>query len=726
MITKIVMDDVACFKHPAELNTDKRINLIYGLNGTGKSTISRYFYNYGKDDPNFSRCRIENIDDAELLVYNQQFIHDNFYEKEDFPGVFTLSKTNKEAEKRLTLGQKVLTRLNQEKIEQEEQQQSNFTKLQQQRQIAEDRVWEIKTDYTGGDRVFEYCLDKLRGSKGKLFDYIASLPKPSQKPKREVEVLKKEIENVSGESDVQVPPLALLDIPLEKIESHEIFLKQVVGNENSSVAELYKQLGNSDWVKQGLAYLPEETQSPATRCPFCQQETITIELKKAIQDFFDESYERDINQLQRLSAEYEKLMALIPQRDQFLSSRFIAENQTEFESLYRDLISAINKNKRLIEKKLKTPSQSIDLIPTRAFFEQFNVYLQKVNIEIDSHNIKIKNRDATLLALKQEFWVIMRWKYNQVLENYQKESKLLRSNNNQIDDNLKLNNAKTHRVRSIIRDEQRKTINLQEAIDNINGGLLELGIDGFEIEEGGEQHYKLTRAVTCKDTFNTLSEGEKMIISFLYFREICKGRRTLDSMNKKKILVIDDPISSLSHIFIFNIGRMIVNDFFRSDEFEQVFLLTHSLYFFYEMTDINHKNRKENQRLFRLQKNNNGSIFTKMKYEEIQNDYHAYWSIIKNPDNSPALIANCMRNIVEYFFGFVEKENLSCLFQRKELQTTRYQAFMRYMNRESHSIGQNIFDLNEFDYGIFLEAFEMLFIISHYGKHYERMMRKIH
>ena len=726
MITKIVMDDVACFKQPTELKTDKRINLIYGLNGTGKSTISRYFYNYEKGDPDFSRCRVENIDDTELLVYNQQFIYDNFYEKEDFPGVFTLSKTNKKAEKRISLGQKVLTRLGQENIKQEELQQSNLTKLQRQRQIVEDRIWEIKTAYTGGDRVFEYCLEGKKGSKGKLFEYIASLPKPSQKPKREIEVLKKEIENVSGESDVQVPPLALLDISLDMIERQELFLKQIVGNENSSVAELYKRLGNSDWVKQGLAYLPEETQSSITQCPFCQQETITLKLKKAIQDFFDESYERDINQLQRLSAEYERLIALIPQREQFLSLRFIAENQTEFESLYRNLISAINKNKRMIEKKLKTPSQSIDLISTRAFFEQFNAYLQKVNIEIDSHNIKIQNRDATLLALKQEFWVIMRWKYNQVLENYQKESKLLRSENDQINDNLRLNKAKTHRVRSIIREEQRKTINLQEAIDNINSGLLELGIDGFKIEEAGEQHYKLTRAVACKDTFNTLSEGEKMIISFLYFREICKGRRTLDSVNKRKILVIDDPISSLSHIFIFNIGRMIINDFFRSDEFEQVFLLTHSLYFFYEMTDINDDRRKKNQRLFRIQKNHDGASITDMKYEEIQNDYHAYWSIIKNPNNSPALIANCMRNIVEYFFGFVEKERLDCLFQRKEFQATKYQAFMRYMDRESHSIGQNIFDLSEFDYEVFIEAFKMLFTTSQYEKHFEKMMKKIH
>lgn len=719
------MNNVACFKQPATLETDKRINLIYGLNGTGKSTISRYLYNYAEDDSCFSKCSVEGLGDEELLVYNQQFIYDNFYEKEDFPGVFTLSKTNKEAEKRIALGKKVLNRLCQTKTNQEEKQQSNINKLQKQRQIAEDRIWEIKTDYTGGDRVFEYCLENLKGSKGKLFEYVENLSKPTQKPKRSIDDLKKEVESVSEESDEQVTLFNLLDIQLGKIEKDDLFSKQVFGNENSSVAELYKRLGNSDWVKQGLTYLPEEVPSTGTQCPFCQQETISNKLMKAIRNFFDESYERDINQLRGLSTEYDRLTASIPLRAQYLSSRFIVATQTDFERLHRNLIATIDKNKRLIEQKLQSPNQSINLISSMALFEEFNTYLQKVNAEIESHNIKIRNRDATLQELKREFWVLMRLKYSQVFENYQKESKLLKDGNQQIEDSLRLCKEKTLRVQSIINEEQLKTINLQEAIDHINDGLLELGIDGFKIEETGGQHYKLTRTEACKDTFKTLSEGEKMIISFLYFREICKGRRTPGSVNNRRILVIDDPISSLSHIFIFNIGRMIVNDFFRSEEFEQVFLLTHSLYFFYEMTDTNNDRRKEKQRLFRLQKNHTGSSISDMKYEEIQNDYHAYWSIIKNSSNSPALIANCMRNIVEYFFGFVEKESLSCLFQKQEFKATRYQAFVRYMDRESHSIGQNIFDLSEFDYEIFFEAFKKLFITSNYEKHYDKMMKKI-
>ena len=94
---------------------------------------------------------------------------------------------------------------------------------------------------------------------------------------------------------------------------------------------------------------------------------------------------------------------------------------------------------------------------------------------------------------------------------------------------------------------------------------------------------------------------------------------------------------------------MIHNEFLRTDTYEQVFILTHSLYFFYELTNIKREERERDQKLFRLIKNEHGSSFSTMKYEEIQNDYQAYWYVIKDQNQPPALIANCMRNIIEYF-----------------------------------------------------------------------------
>src|SRR5690606_35380732 len=141
------------------------------------------------------------------------------------------------------------------------------------------------------------------------------------------------------------------------------------------------------------------------------------------------------------------------------------------------------------------------------------------------------------------------------------------------------------------------------------------------------------------------------------------------------------------------------------------------------MTDPQNERRHENQKLFRIRKNSTGSQILEMKYEEIQNDYHAYWFVIKDEESPAALIANCMRNIIEYFFNFVEKKDLNNVFQKPAMQENRFQAFSRYINSESQSLGQNIFVIKEFNYADFKDAFALVFKENGYEEHYKKMMK---
>ena len=73
MINKIIIKNVKCYKDSAVLETDKKINLIYGLNGTGKSTISDFFLK--NEEEKYKSCSLEGLtDNDEILVYNQTFI----------------------------------------------------------------------------------------------------------------------------------------------------------------------------------------------------------------------------------------------------------------------------------------------------------------------------------------------------------------------------------------------------------------------------------------------------------------------------------------------------------------------------------------------------------------------------------------------------------------------------------------------------------------------------
>ena len=318
----------------------------------------------------------------------------------------------------------------------------------------------------------------------------------------------------------------------------------------------------------------------------------------------------------------------------------------------------------------------------------------------------------------------MRWDYDQTISAYYNEKNVIEKKIHRTQKELIDIESKISDQKKVIVDQQKNTVNIEEAIANINNGLLDLGIDCFRIEKHSDSLYKIVRNEQCGNTFQTLSEGEKMIISFLYFIELCKGKQNEIEASKKKIIVIDDPISSLSHIYIFNIGQLIKSNFTKPDsKYEQIFILTHSLYFFYELTFIKDEVRELYQKLFRMIKNQNGSEIFVMKYQEVQNDYQSYWHVIKDEDQPPALIANCMRNIIEYFFGFIEKTEFNNVFQMDKFKSNKYQAFYRYMNRESHSIAQNIFDIKEFNYNDFKDAFKLVFEESGYSAHYKRMIK---
>ncbi|ATA73049.1 hypothetical protein CGC49_07015 [Capnocytophaga sp. H4358] len=707
MITKISIDKVASYKKPTVLETDKKINLIYGLNGTGKSTLSDYLYK--KTDEEYKNCSIEGLgENHEILVYNQSFIQDNFFEVENLKGIFTLSEENKEAETKISDARKEIEKLKNQKTEKEKELSNEEKEIAQKYETAKNTIWKIKTDYSGGDRVLEFCLGGYKGSKDNLFEHIISLSKPTIKPTKSIDDLKNKLQSISGDNAQKYSNLPQITFSPQNIETEKLLSKQIVGNENSSISELIKQLGNADWIKSGLQYLPEKQIQENSICPFCQEKTISNELIENIKNYFDASYEADINYLNTFLEEYSNGILSIPNKATFETNPKFEEYKKDFEIKYNAFSKILEDNKKQIENKIKTPSVPIVLNSSEKALQELNAIIQKINSLIDEHNKNIEQITAVREKIRTDFWEIMRWNYDQTISSFKNDKIISKNKTDTLSSELKDITDKITFQNTIISEQQKQTVNIDEAIKNIKNGLIDLGITDFEIKKHSDNRYKIVRGENENGIFRSLSEGEKMIISFLYFLELCRGKKEATEIEKKKIIVIDDPISSLSHIYVFNIGRLIKNEFFGKKKtikdketgekitqwefkYEQIFILTHSLYFFYEITETKHDERKETQSLFRLSKNEDGSSFVTMKYEEIQNDYQAYWYIIKDESQHPALIANCMRNIIEYFFNFVEKKDLNNFFLQEPLKDNRFQAFYRYINRESHSLGQNIF-----------------------------------
>ncbi|MCD6654171.1 MAG: AAA family ATPase [Sulfurovum sp.] len=722
MITSIKLKSIASYINERALNTDKKINLVYGLNGTGKTTLSNFLKD--KNNTKFGNCTIIGGESAKIFVYNQEFINENFYERDDLKGVFTISEVNGTAEKNIEDAKAEIKELEtQEKVKKTELENINGANGKKKKKLSEatEKIWNIKTTFSGGDRILDYCLESVKGSKDSLFNHIKSLVKPSNKPTKTTDDLKKDISKIEGNDAINLDPLQKIVLSgVIEFENNTIFDEVIVGNKNSTVANLIEIFQNSDWVKRGLSYLPNEINETAS-CPFCQQKTVTKNLADEIKNYFDKTYEDKIDLLKRLKFQYQTIKNNISAIDSFLVNDYANAVKIELESLHTKLLTGLSQNITAIENKIKLPSNKVTLQSSSQALKDFNELIEKINQEITEHNEKIKNKKNVKDSIKKEFWEIMRWEYDVYISAYENDLKDLEKEEAKI--NLALqkiqNNIKAQR--DIITENQDKTINIEKAIESINYQLALLGLHGFEIKPFEDKFYRIVRESESKPEFKSLSEGEKMIISFLYFVELCKGKESETEEIQNKIVVIDDPISSLSHNYIFNVAQLIKKEFFETSNYLQVFVLTHSMYFFHELCKIHNKKDKK---LFRIVRSNDkSSSILEMSQDEILNDYQAYWKILKDHENGNAhdnILANAIRNILENFFGFIDNEKMK--ESVSQLNSIKYGAFLRYIDRESHSDQTNISDVKEIDVNLFKEAFKQIFEESGNIKHYNKMM----
>ena len=297
MITKITLNNVASYKNTATLVTDKKVNLIYGLNGTGKSTFSKFLQN--PSDVVFNECSLESNatinTSEEIHVYNQKFIEDNFYNSPALKGIFSLSKENKEAKECIDTAIDEIKRLEKLNEEQEKKKRELENTFMQELNDVKEKVWKIKKDYSGGDRVLEYCLKGYMKS-DLLFSYIKNINKPQLKPQKTIEQIKSEVQLLIGDTSQKQNRIDTLMTDLSYIEKDEIWEKSIVGTSNSTFSTFIQKIGCSDWVRIGNQYLLMQDDQMSV-CPFCQQKVDKNDLLTKIMDCFDESYRDDIEML---------------------------------------------------------------------------------------------------------------------------------------------------------------------------------------------------------------------------------------------------------------------------------------------------------------------------------------------------------------------------------------------------------------------------------------------
>ncbi len=733
MLESVTIKKIATYDDSGIQITDlKKVNFIYGANGSGKTTLTRYLAD--TTNPQFSDCshQWQNNSPIKTLVYNKEF-RENSFKNGKMTGVFTLGHATPEQIKSLKLLEVELEVIRQKGFKKRNTLDKQVESKQQNEVLFRDKVWEnIFRKYEVDFKEAFVGFQKGEKFRNKLLEEFHN----NTSPFKSYAELKRKAETVFGKPPTTLQSISTIDFArLIEIETHNIWQKKIIGKTDVDIAILIQKLNLNDWVNQGRIYLQEDE-----TCPFCQQPTITEDFRKQLENYFDETFTTDTKLVKDNNEEYNRLALNLTNLLLEVETAEKANTETKlntesFSAHLKTLSSQFISNRELLNNKIKEPSRSIDLISVKEQLENIQQLITEANTAIAAHNFIVTNYKSERTDLIQEIWKFLFEESREHIEDYEKKSKGLQKGIEALTVQRQELLTQYNLQNNKIVQENKNVTSVQPSIDEINNTLKYYDILNFKIVpfKTEKNMYQILREDgTLADS--TLSEGEITFLTFLHFLQFAKGGITAETVLDERILVVDDPISSLDSNVLFVVSALlkeIIKAIKQGEsKIKQIILLTHNVYFHKEVSFVDRSKNNDSETFYWILRRK-GIVSTIQKYEmknPIQNSYELLWQELKNRDaNSDITIQNTMRRIIENYFkilGRYADDHLIDSFQIPQEQEI-CRSLICWINDGSHSIPDDIFiEYQESVIDKYFEVFKKIFYQMGHSAHYGMMMRE--
>lgn len=724
MINKLVIANVASFdSNGIKVDDLNKVNYIYGGNGVGKTTISSYINSLTntntdkKSDNSYSYCSSDYSLVEEIFVYNQRYLENVIVEKQ-IPGIFSLGEDAKSYEEKLEEHKKNKS-INDEKIDKAS---ANLIIAKEELTNSKNRfidyLWEIYRDKDrelyfvfnntafynrNNKRIFyeQYQNDK------KLFNNIST--------KLSVEELIKSTEKVYDAELLTVSLIPEINFGTN-LSNFDILKEVIIGKENIDFSDMINSLNIQDWVSKGINIIDENHLS---HCPMCQRK-LTESIVSNLKNYFDSTYTDKIEKLNNKISHYKKCYSELRKnieelkKHDFLTRKDIVEIELEAEAInYR--------NERILEKKLYNPSTKQELEDFEDILKDLHLLIKNANSSIQEHNKIVNNRDESkrkiIKEAKAHFFKLVNKYSKKYLEDIEVKTKKVVGINSQI----KKVNGFNDKINLEIDKINTKISGIEFTVSDINKQLRLFGFYNFQIKAVDDTYYSLIRD-NGDLVDNNLSEGEKTFISFLYFyHTIIKDK------DSKKIVVIDDPISSLDSSILYVVSSIIKQLVGKKEKFniEQLIISTHNTYFYKEIT---YRSDNNITNYYILRKNQGISFIKKYENNPINSSYELLWKELKEAKETPnSSVPNIMRRILEEYFTFLGNKKLDELVQVfDEEEQIIAESLIKFAHDGTHRIKDDLYveETGE-TYKKFYKVFEELFKKNDQHEHYKMMVTSV-
>ncbi|EAI8320969.1 RloC protein, partial [Campylobacter coli] len=578
----------------------KTINIFYGRNYSGKTTLSRIARSFelkkhNEDflDGNF-KIKLEDgsfltqndviNSNLDIRVYNSDFVKENLnylYDKKgNIKGFKSIGEEQKNIKEIIEKREKILKTRN-EKLQKLENDKKEFLNDDRETKLEEkftEKASLIATNpnYLKGYRYNKTALKKdLNIIKNNEDAYILNNEEQNQfiKILEDKEKHNTNFNNTFNKDNFQ----GILKHSLGILE------KEVIIKENLT-SELRQ------WLEEGLKFHKEHLSTQ--QCKFCNN---PLTLERIV--WIENNIKDDSGEKEKIEEELKDLLDNFENYKLELKKILQDIEYENFYSNYKDSFIALkeqlganiaNYNKELlkIEEKIKEKQKDvftpIKLENTNDFSDEIFLILNKIeNLckENDEYTNKLStNQDEAREKLRLN--EVAKFAKDSDCFAIQDEIQNLKQNINTLEKSIATQNNKIDLLESRIKKYKEKLSNLETSTSNINKYLKSyFGHNMLELkvkkDDKGQLNGEFEILRNGKQAKN-LSEGECSLIAFCYFVASLKDANTKD---KNPIIWIDDPISSLDNNHIFFIFSLIENEIIKKDSFEQFFISTHNLDF---------------------------------------------------------------------------------------------------------------------------------------------------
>lgn len=711
----------------------KPVNFLFGTNGSGKTTISRAL----TDPRRFPGSALSWVPGAGALgvrTYNRDYVDETIRQAANLPGVFLLGKTSQEIqdeidelsapEGSIAASGKRLDHLSQTLAVKE-------SEIAVAQKALREAAWLSRVEVPPE---LQAMFAGFNNSKENLASRVVDVASKNAEAIEEFPALVAEAAAVLAEDASRIervpfgPPLRL-----ETLVGGELFAIPIVGSAEVRLSSLIQELHNADWVQHGLAYLPKAD----GRCPFCQQ-SVPPGLGEQLDAYFDTRYTQQISTLKSFrhavegwAREYQWYLDALEtpgEASGHLDDARLKAGRLEFERDVRSLLAQI-------DDKLARPSNVIELkAPTRAL-ESISAAVRTANVTIDAFNHQLKNRATARASLLARCWVVfVRRTLATEVGRFEGEMVPLSKAKGGLETALAECRADLQTKRARLKELQGQVTSTRPVIATINRLLASVGFHSFTLTESSSTRdgYSLRRE-NGEIASDSLSEGERTFITFLYYVHSLEGTDQDADEVDDLLAVIDDPISSLDSDVVYAVSilvRRIVEDIVEGKgRVRQLVVLTHNAHFHKEIT-YKRRGTKDASWQFGVVRKRHGqhSELVLSSNNPVQTGYAALWSEVHRvalaPHASAVGLQNVLRRILETYFkvlGGVDDAAIIAQFNGDEAIVCR--SLFSWVNAGSHSIFDDLdYSATSSTVETSLEVFRSIFALNGQEGHYLMMM----